>query len=62
MDNELGIAWGNAWSRQPQNPDPSELNYIGVITKGTREFMFYKDKAGNYWYDSKTKGGKSIHV
>lgn len=62
MENELGIAWGKAWSRQPQNPDPSELNYIGIVVKGTREYTFYKDNSGNYWYDSKTKGGKGTYV
>jgi hypothetical protein len=61
MDSELELAWKNAWSRQPQNPDPSELRYIGTITRGTREYIFYKDKQGNYWYDSKAKGVKCTH-
>lgn len=62
LDSELEVAWGKALSRQPQNPDPSELEYIGVIVKGTREYTFFKDLEGNYWYDSKTKGEKSTYV
>ena len=62
LDSELEVAWGKALSRQPQNPDPSELEYIGEIVKGSREYTFFKDPEGNYWYDSKAKGGKRTYV
>lgn len=51
IQDELDLAWEKAWSRQPQNPN--DLSYIGMVVKGSREYLFYKDKQGNYWYDSR---------
>lgn len=51
ISEELEIAWENAWSIEPRRP--SELEYIGVISKNGTMYIFYKDKDGGYWYNSK---------
>lgn len=49
-ENELEIAKKKAWSRQPRNP--TGLDRIGSVVEGGREYTYYKDSDGNYWYDS----------
>jgi len=56
MTEELKTAWENAYSRQPQNP--SGLHYIGTVERGGREYIFYKDTQGCYWFDCYTKEDK----
>ena len=34
----------------------TDLVYIGMVTKSGRDFLFYRDQEGNYWYDSKPEG------
>lgn len=53
---ELETAWANAYSFTEKNR-PDDMKYIGKITKtfkaGRKDFLFYKDKSGNYWYESR---------
>lgn len=54
MHSDLEFAWENAWSFSDKNR-PSGANYIGTITKGDREYLFYKDMSNKYWYESRNK-------
>lgn len=50
--NELDFAWENARSvRKGINKG----KYIGTIEKGDYSYLFYKDEAGNYWYESRRR-------
>lgn len=53
METELKKAWEEAYSLRGGETD---LTYIGMITESGRDFLFYRDKKGNYWYDSKPEG------
>lgn len=52
-NSELQTAWNNAYSLRN---DERKGAYIGTITKGTREYAFYKTNSGTYQYESHTKG------
>lgn len=53
METELKKAWEEAYSLRGGETD---LVYIGMVTKSGRDFLFYRDREGNYWYDSKPEG------
>lgn len=55
---ELEMAWKEARSFVEKYP-PNEAEYIGTITKGNTNFLFYKEKSGTYWYKSE-KNDKKI--
>ena len=54
VTDELKIASDNAWSIKEKDP-PIGLKLIGIERKKNREYLFYKDIAGNYWYRSRTR-------
>lgn len=54
MFSELEKAWEYAYSFSGKTP-PNDARYIGMITKGDREYLFYKDFTNNYWYESRNK-------
>ena len=51
----LEEAWKNAHSLRAEM-EFAGLEYIGTITRGGRDYLFYKDLKGEYWYDSKPEG------
>lgn len=53
MSSDLEFAWGNAWSFSDKHR-PNRADYIGKVTKGNREYLFYKDANNQYWYESRT--------
>lgn len=53
VETELKKAWEEAYSLRGTETD---LTYIGMITRSGRDFLFYRDREGNYWYDSKPEG------
>lgn len=53
METELEKAWEEAYSLRGGE---TRLEYIGTITKNRRDYLFYRDPEGNYWYDSKPEG------
>lgn len=53
--DELQTAWEQAWSI-PAYMDTAGMIYIGKITRNNREYLFWRDLKGEYWYDSKPKG------
>lgn len=58
---ELESAWTEARSFVEKYP-PNEAEYIGKIKSKhdeSREYHFYKDKDGGYWYETR-KDGKRI--
>ena len=54
MSSELEMAWERAYSFSGKVP-PNNARYIGMIPKGDREYLFYKDTSNNYWYESRNK-------
>ena len=54
-NNELQTAWNNAYSLRS---DEQKGSYIGTITKGNREYAFYKTASGTYQYESNARGEK----
>lgn len=53
METELEKAWNEAYSLRG---DETDLKYIGTVTKDGRDYLFYRDPGGDYWYDSKPAG------
>lgn len=54
---DVGIAWtaeklmkirGKAWSIRPGEPPPGE--YIGSLYYLGKEYQYFQDSAGGYWY------------
>ncbi|MBQ8038262.1 MAG: hypothetical protein IJ274_00055 [Lachnospiraceae bacterium] len=33
-----------------------DMDYLGTITRSGRDYLFYKDRNGEYWYDSRPEG------
>lgn len=54
MTIEIEKAWEYAYSFSGKTV-PNGAKYIGIITKGDREYLFYKDGNNNYWYESRIK-------
>lgn len=52
---ELEYAWENARSLRENHLD---IEYIGTINKAGLDFLFYRDKKGEYWYQSERKTEK----
>ena len=52
---ELEKAWESAWSMRADT-DLSGMIFIGSITRNNREYQFWRDLKGGYWYDSKPAG------
>lgn len=58
MPSELEMAWEYAYSFSGKT-QPNGARYIGMITKGDREYLFYKDTSNKYWYESRNKRTKN---
>ncbi len=46
-------AWENAWSIEGYEGDRNDLKEVGRKTSRItpeKEYIFYRDKASNYWY------------
>jgi len=57
MSSDLEMAWEYAYSFSGKTP-PNGARYIGTITKGEKEYLFYKDTSSKYWYESRNKRTK----
>lgn len=53
--DELQNAWEKAWSMSAEM-ETSGMIFIGTITRNNRDYQFWKDLKGQYWYDSKPAG------
>lgn len=50
MEEQINV-WDLAWSFPGSKP-PNEAELVEVIHKNGQDWFFYKDKHGNYWYQS----------
>lgn len=55
MREELYDAWRMASSIESMTEDTEQLEEVGTIVRGNREFVFYKSPDGNYWYRTRIK-------
>ena len=56
MENELEQAFKSAWSIENMAAHVGvirDVEYIGSVTEGPREYLLYKDTMGAYWYRSR---------
>lgn len=49
---ELEYAWENARSIRGNY---LEMEYIGTVNRAGLDFLFYRDKKGEYWYRSERR-------
>ena len=50
-EEELVFAYENAWSFPGSSPPVGSV-FIGIMKTENNEYSFYKDKEGNYFYQS----------
>lgn len=56
MQRELQIAWENARSIESSEIHRSQMQKIGAVQKEDRQYIFFKDTQGRYWYETQIKG------
>lgn len=62
MQEEIQIAWKNAKSIESSDIHKSQMMKIGAVKKEDRQYIFFKDTQGNYWYETQIKGSSGYQT